>query len=104
MPLESLDAVETKEHILRHLLINRREKIRLPRDLMISRKTFVENVLTLPDGPRTPQFTKQDFDELSRTGKSPESISRYEQTVGRMVRLPDGKEVLIGADVIEDDL
>ena len=104
VPLEALDAVRTKEHILRHLLINRREKIRLPRDLRISRKTFLENVLTLPDGPQTPQFTKQDFDELSRTGKLPESISRYEQTVGRMVRFPDGKEVLIGADVIEDDL
>lgn len=103
VPLESLDAIQTKEHILRHLLINRREKIRLPRDLVVSRKIFVENVLTLPDGPGTPQFTKQDFDELRRTGKSPESISRYEQTVGRMVRLPDGKEVLIGADTFDDD-
>lgn len=103
VPLESLDAIQAKEHILHHLLINRRAKIRLPRDLIISRKTFLENVLTLPDGARTPRFTKQDFDELSQTGKSPEAISRYEQAVGRMVRLPDGKEVLIDANLVEND-
>ena len=103
VPLESLDAIQAKESILRHLLINRREKIRLPRDLIISRETFLENVLTLPDGARTPRFTKQDFDELSQTGKSPEAISRYEQTVGRTVRLPDGKELVIGADLIDNE-
>ncbi|GAK61186.1 predicted extracellular nuclease [Candidatus Vecturithrix granuli] len=103
VPLISLNAIQAKEHILQHLLSNRRAKIRLPRDLIISRKTFLENVLILPDGARTPRFTKQDFDELSQTGKSPEAIRRYEQTVGRMVRLPDGKEALIDANLVEND-
>jgi hypothetical protein len=103
MPLGPLDAAEVKREIIRHLQINRREKIRLPRDLIISRRTFLENVLSLPDTPETPIFTAKDFDELSRTGKPVEAIRKYEQTVGRRVRMEDGKEILVMGDPLEDD-
>ncbi len=103
MSLEALDAAEVKQEIIRHLLINRRENIRLPRDLIVSRRTFLENVLSLPDTDRAPVFTAKDFDDLSRTGKSVEEIRRYEQTVGHRVRMENGKEMLVIGDPLGDD-
>lgn len=103
MPLEPLGAAEAKREVLKGLMINRREKIRLPRDLIYARKPFLQHVLSLPDMPETPRFTAQDFETLSHTGKTPESISHYEQTVGRRVRMADGKEVLVMDHLPEED-
>jgi len=81
MPPTSLDAAEAKEEVLKSLEVNRREEIRLPRDLIRARDLFLEYVLSLPDTPETPPFTAEDFDQLARTGESPESIIHLEQTV-----------------------
>ncbi len=93
--LKPLSAAEAKEEVLNHLLVNRQEGIRLPRDLIRARRYFVQHILSLPDSPDHPVFTVDDFDKLSRTGKTPESIMYFEQTVGRRVRMDDGKEVII---------
>lgn len=101
---EPLGAAEVKREILRSLDANRQEGIRLPRDLVRIRGPFVKHVLSLPDMPDTPSFTAEDFAALSRAGKSVESIRRFEQTVGRRVRLDDGKEVIVvGAPLDEDE-
>lgn len=104
MPLKPIDATEAKKRVLTALAANRREGIRLPRDLIAERDLFFRCVLPLPDEPDTPSFTPEDFATLSRTGKSPEEISRFEQKVGRLVRLPDGQKVLVmGAPFDEDE-
>jgi hypothetical protein len=93
--LEPLNAAEAKEKILNHLMINRQEGIRLPRDLIRARHYFIQHVLSLPDSPNTPTFRAEDFDTLSRVGKTPESIMHLEQTMGRRVRMADGEESII---------
>jgi hypothetical protein len=96
---------EVKLEILRALECNKHEQIRLPRDLVLARDLFVKHVLTLPDTPETPGFTLEDFVRLSRSGRPAEAIMEFEQKVGRLVRLEDGKEVLVmGADDLEDEL
>ena len=52
-------------------------------------------MLSLPDEPDTPAFTVDDFNFLARNGKLPEKIIQFEQTVGRRVRMEDGKEILV---------
>ena len=81
----------------------RRRKQHKPRDLIRAPDLFLEYVLSLPDMPETPPFTTEDFDQLARTGKSPESISHVEQTVGRRVRLEDGTEVIVMGDPFDED-
>jgi len=100
---ESLEAAEVKREILKSLDTNRQEGIRLPRDLVRIRGPFVKHVLSLPDLPDTPSFTEKDFAELSRTGKSVESLRHFEQTVGRRVRLDDGKELIVMGDPFGED-
>jgi hypothetical protein len=99
MSLQAISEAEVKREILLCLAVNRREGIRLPRDLQSNRRLFVERVLTLPDLPDTPPFTVEDFDALSRAGKTAESIRHFEQHVGRRVRLDDGKELLVMGDI-----
>lgn len=84
-----------KTVILTALNCNREAGIRLPRDLIAARELFFRYVLPLPDAPDTPSFAGDDFDLLARRGKRPEEIMHYEQTVGRRVRLEDGKELLV---------
>ncbi len=103
MPPTPLGAAEAKREILKSLEANRREEIRLPRDLIRARDLFLEHVLSLPDTPETPPFTAEDFDQLARTGESPESIRHFEQTVGRRIRLEDGKEVIVMGDPFDED-
>ncbi len=103
MRTEPLGAAEVKREILKSLDANRQEGIRLPRDLVRIRGPFVKHVLSLPDMPDTPPFTAEDFAELSRTGKSVESIRRFEQTVGRRVRLDGGKEVVVVGSPFDED-
>jgi hypothetical protein len=103
MPLQPLDATQAKREILKHLEANRREGIRLPRDLILARDSFLEHVLGLADTPETPPFTAEDFDELGRTGEFPEAISHFEQTVGRRVRMEDGQEIIVMGDPFEDE-
>jgi hypothetical protein len=104
VPMRQIDAVEAKQKIIEALARNDEAKIRLPEDLITSREAFVQHVLTLPDGPQTSSFTLEDFDFLCRNGERPEAITRYEQTVGRRVRMPDGKELLVmGGDLDWDE-
>jgi hypothetical protein len=103
MPLSAIGAAEVKREILRCLEANRREGIRLPRDLIRARDLFLKHVLSLPDGPGTPSFTAKDFDALKRTGKTPESLSHFEQTAGRRVRMEDGTEVVVLGNPFDED-
>jgi hypothetical protein len=97
---------EAKATILRGLDVNRREGIRLPRDLVRARQTFLEHVLPLPDDPadqQVPAFDAEAFDALARVGMSAEELRLFEHLIGRRVRRPDGGEMLIlGADDMED--
>ena len=102
MKLKLLKEAEAKIAVLKHLEANRKEGIRLPRDLRLARQDFLDNILTLKDAIETPSFTIQDFDTLSHTGKSVEEIRRFEQTVGRRVRMADGKEVIIMGNPDDD--
>ena len=42
-----------------------------------------------------PSITIEDVDDLCHHRERPEDIRRFEQTVGRRVRMDDGKELLI---------
>ena len=95
MEPEIVSAERAKTVILTALNCNRAAKLRLPRDLIAAREGFVRYVLSLPDGPDTPAFTVDDFNFLARNGKLPEKIIQFEQTVGRRVRMKDGKEIMV---------
>jgi hypothetical protein len=95
MELEPVSAERAKTVILTALNCNRAAKLRLPEDLIAAREEFIRYVLSLPDGPDTPAFVADDFDFLARTGKRPEEVVQFEQTVGRRVRTEDGKEILV---------
>jgi hypothetical protein len=95
MELEPVSAERAKTVIMTALNCSRAAKLRLPRDLIAARDEFIRYVLSLPDGPDTPAFVADDFDFLARTGKRPEEVMHFEQTVGRRVRMEDGKELLV---------
>jgi len=104
MPLQQVSAAEARRRVIEALDCNRRHNIRLPADLIAQRERFLRHVLTLPAGDDEPAFTAADFDALSQVGERPEAIMHFEKTVGRRVRMDDGKELLImGADRDWDD-
>ncbi len=104
MPLESISPERAKTVMLASLQCNREAEVRLPRDLIKARDVFERQVLSLPDGPDTPEFTMQDFEYLAHHGESPEQITNFEQTVGRRVRSKDGKEIFVMGSIDEDDM
>jgi hypothetical protein len=103
MPMQRISAVEAKRRVLEALACNRKNNIRLPADLIASQADFVRYVLPLPDGPETLPFTETDFAALVHAGQRPEDIMRFEQTVGRRVRMEDGKEIVIMGGGLDDD-
>ena len=102
--LKQIDATEAKRRAIEILEQNRKQQIRLPRDLVAIRDLVVEQVLPLPDGPNTSPFTAADFDALCRQGESADQIARFEQTVGRRVRLEDGQEIFVATGELGDDV
>jgi hypothetical protein len=102
MELETVSAERAKTVVLAALNCNRAANLRLPRDLIAAREFFVRYVLPLPDAPDTPSFTMDDFDFLARHGERPEEVMDFEQTVGRRVRMEDGREVLVMGGSEED--
>jgi hypothetical protein len=93
--LRPVSASEAKTRILAALQCSRKSNIRLPRDLITTREIFVRNVLSLPDGADTPRLTLADLDYMTKNGQTPEEIMHIEQTVGRRVRMKDGKELWV---------
>jgi hypothetical protein len=101
---ETISPERAKTVILTALICNREADIRLPRDVVRARDLIKRYVLTLPDGPDTPAFTMEDFDFLARHGKPTEEIRHFEHTVGRRVRLDNGKDILVmGTDWDDED-
>ena len=98
-----IDAATLKRTLVSALKQNEAAKIRLPLDLVLLREQFFAHVLSLPDGPQTPAFTIDDFHALSTVGQSAETLSRFEQTIGRRIRMEDGKEVFIDASLANMD-
>jgi len=103
MDPQTVSAERAKTVIVTALNRNRAARLRLPRDLIAARDVFTQHVLSLPDGPDTPSFTVDDFDYLARHGKPPEEIMRFEQMVGRRVRMEDGKELIVMGSPDWDD-
>jgi hypothetical protein len=103
MEPKPVSAERAKTVILTALNCNRAANLRLPRDLIAEREAFARYVLSLPDAPDAPSFTMDDFDFLARNGKLPEEVVHFEQTVGRRVRLEDGKELLVMGSPDWDD-
>lgn len=95
MESEPIGPERAKTIILTALNCNREAEIRLPRDMIKARDLFERYVLSLPGATDTPAFTMEDFDFLAHNGERPEKIRRFEQTVGRRVRLEDGEEILV---------
>lgn len=96
--LRRVDAIEAKSLLIEHLENNRAEQIRLHSDLIALRDEVVKHLLSLPDGPDTPAFDVADFDALCQMkGKTPEAIMHFERTVGRRVRMEDGKDLFVDA-------
>ncbi len=93
--LKELTAEESKIELLERLDTNRREGIRLPRDLIADRQLFWKYFPCLPDIPKMDTFTPEDFDYLAKNGEIPEKLIQIEQTQGYRTRLPDGKEILL---------
>lgn len=100
--LKPISGAAAKTKILKCLEQNRKNKIRLSRDLINNRDAFWHFVLALPDERITPKFTDDDWQGLTKQGQSADDIARYEQTVGRRVRMENGKEILIMGNL--DDL
>ncbi len=98
-PMTPIGAAEARRKLLTALASNRASGIRLPRDLILYREQFFQHVLVLPESPGAPLFTVEDFHALSQAGESPEAISAFEQTVGRRIRMEDGKELFIDASI-----
>ena len=94
-----MEGPEVKRKLLRALLSNRSANIRLPELLILFREQFFGHVLSLPDLPDTPSVTIDEFHTLSQAGQSAESLSHFEQTVGRRIRMEDGKELFIDASL-----
>lgn len=103
MDFRAISAEHAKKEILKALHANQREGFRLPRDLVPARSIFIEHILSLPDTPETPSFSQQDFDALAGAGKSVEEARHIEQTVGGMIRLPGGENMLILRGSPDDD-
>ncbi|MEZ4867976.1 MAG: hypothetical protein R3C14_42000 [Caldilineaceae bacterium] len=101
--IDELDAVAAKQRLIEALACNQAQNIRLPRDLVLVRDLFAQHVLALPDDADTPAFTLDDFDQMAQSGESAESITHIEQTVGRRVRLEDGKELIVMGDPFDDE-
>ncbi len=104
MPLESIRPERAKTVMLASLQCNREAEIRLPRDLIRARDVFERQVLSLPDGPETPEFTMEDFEYLARHGENPEQITNFEKNVGRRIRTEDGEEILVMGSIDEDEM
>jgi hypothetical protein len=101
--IDKLDAVATKQRMIEALACNRAQTIRLPRDLVAIRDLFLHHVLALPDDPNTPPFTLEDFDTLAQTGAAAEALMRVEKTVGRRVRMEDGRELLVMPGSLDEE-
>jgi hypothetical protein len=101
--LKPISGAKAKTKILKCLECNRRTQIRLARDLANNRDAFWRFVIALPDERNTPKFTDDDWQALIKQGQSADEIMHYEQTVGRRVRMEDGKEVLIMGDLSDWD-
>jgi len=101
--MKEVSEKDAKKEILMRLLINRREDIRLPRDLIAAKDVFFNNIMTLADTPDTPSYTIEDFNEASRNGRLPKELSAFEQKYGGIARLKDGSEMLILKDPLGDD-
>ena len=101
--LKPISGTQAKAKILKCLKANRKNKIRLARDLVNNRDAFWRFVVALPDERDTPKFTDDDWQVLTKQGQSADEVMRYEQTVGRRVRMEDGKEVLIMGDLSDWD-
>lgn len=98
-----VDAIEAKSLLIEHLESNRDEQIRLHSDLIALRDEVVTHLLSLPDGPDTPAFDAWDFDELCQIeGKTANSIMHFERTVARRVRMEDGTEMFVDAELANE--
>lgn len=102
MDIEQLDGAGAKQRLIEALTCNRTQAIRLARDVVAARDLVAKHILALPDLPDAPPFTLDDFDELARTGQSTESLRHTEQTMGRRVRMEDGKELLVMGDPFDE--
>lgn len=100
--LDEISASEAKTLIIRSLETNRKQNIRLPKDLVAASQMFHKQVLALDDAPDTPLFTMEDFELLSKTGRSAEMIWSEERTVGRRITGSDGREIFIDADTANE--
>ena len=99
-----VSAEEAANRLLEALERNRQENIRLPDDLISHRDSFQRHVLPLLERASGGNFTMASFDELSHADRTAESIMHFEHTVGRRVRMEDGKEVfLLGIDDWDND-
>lgn len=103
LAMEELDAVAAKRHFLQLLVANRENGIRLERDFSDARELLVEHLFPLPDASDTPLMTIEDFDELCQTGKTAESVRAFEKNIGRRIRLEDGSQLLVSADMYRED-
>ncbi len=91
---EQLGAAEAKQHFLKALAQNQSEQIRLSRDTAALSEQIQEHIFSLPDADDAPDLAFDDFEALTRSGKAAEEIRTFEQTVGRRVRMGDGKELV----------
>lgn len=102
-PMTPIAAAEVKRRLLTALKANEAEGIRLPRDLIALRASFVNYVLPLPEAPRTPAFTAADFERLSVTGDPPEELSAMERALGMPLLLNSDQLAALREDEDADD-
>jgi hypothetical protein len=97
-PMEEINGVEAKIHFIEALQNNRKAEIRLSKDTAMNRESIISHVLELPDGEEIPEFSVEDFDELCEHGEPAEDLMRFERTVGRRIRGPEGEELFVPAE------
>lgn len=92
---EELNEAEVKGTLASILACNSEQDIRLHRDIVALRSIIEQHVLPLPDGSDGETFTMADFDTLCQLKQRAEDLMKFEQTVGRRVRLDDGQELMV---------
>ena len=103
MDATAIDAAAAKRKLLLALRQNQAAKIRPSNEFIWGQEQFFEYVLSLPNAPDTPAFSADDFQALSETGRPAEELMLFVQTVGRRIRLEDGKELFIDASLANED-
>jgi hypothetical protein len=87
-----------KELLVKAFRDSAKAGLRMPHDLAEAKEDFWKFFQMLPQSGDETDFSREEYDTLFKRGKSVESLSNYEQNVGRYILDDNGKAVFVSAD------